>query len=201
MARASGQSRHREQNDWEHDRTERDAPATMSPMLKFPVSFVVCIACASMLAACSPKYDWREVRGSAAPFVVLLPAKPSSHTRTVNLGGVDVSMTMTAADVDGVTFAVGTAELPDAAKAQQALDAMKTALVRNIGGTVQREKLSPPGAVPASIDIQATGAESRVLLARLIAKDKRIYQVIVVGKQSSLPPEAADTFLTSFKLN
>ena len=157
--------------------------------------------CAILLAACSPKFDWREVRGSAAPFVVLLPAKPASHTRTVNLDGIEVPMTMTAADVDGTTFAVGTAELPDAARAQQAIVAMKTALVRNIGGTVRKETLSAPGTVPTTLEVEATGAESRILLARFVANDKRVYQVVVVGKENTLSREAADTFFTSFKLN
>ena len=176
----------------------------MSPMFTSPLSLIskaACIVCIAMLAACSPKFDWREVRGSAAPFVVLLPAKPASHTRTINLDGIEISMTMTAADVDGVTFAVGTAELPDEAKAPQALAAMKTALVRNIGGSVRKETASAPGAVPSTIDIEATGADSRVLFGRFVAKDKRIYQVIAVGKESALPREAVDTFLTSFKIN
>lgn len=173
----------------------------MSPMLRSPVSLLAKVACIALLAACSPKFDWREVRGSAAPFVVLLPAKPASHTRAVNLDGIEVSMTMTAADVDGVTFAVGTAELPDEAKAQQALTTMKTALVRNIGGTVRKETSSAPGTIPVTIDIEAAGAESRVLFGRFIANGKRVYQVIAIGKESALPREAADTFLTSFKLN
>jgi hypothetical protein len=154
-----------------------------------------------LLAACSPKFDWREVRGTAAPFVVLLPAKPASHTRTVNLDGIEVAMTMTAAEVDGATFAVGTAELPDEAKARHALTVMKTALIRNIGGSVRKEAASAPGAIPATIDIEAAGAESRVLYGRFVANGKRVYQVIAVGKESTLPREAIDTFLTSFKIN
>ncbi|HYC41503.1 MAG TPA: hypothetical protein VEB70_00795 [Noviherbaspirillum sp.] len=173
-------------------------------MFTSTVSFLgktACIACIALLAACSPKFDWREVRGSAAPFVVLLPAKPASHTRTINLDGIEVSMTMTAADVDGVMFAVGTAELPDEARAQQALAAMKTALVRNIGGSVRKETVSAPGALPRTINIEAAGAESRVLFGRFVANGRHIYQVIAVGKENALPPEAVDTFLTSFKIN
>ena len=49
-------------------------------------------------------------------------------------------MTMTAVDVEGAMFAVGSAQAPDAAKAQAALAAMKTALVNNIGATVTQEK-------------------------------------------------------------
>lgn len=172
-------------------------------MIKFslaPIYRAVCISCALLLVACSPKLDWREVRGSGAPFVVLLPAKPASYTRAVNLDGLQVSMTMTAAEVDKVVFAVGTAELPDAAEAPKALNAMKTALVRNIGGTIKQEKTSQDGAA-ATIDIEASGTESRVLLARFLAKDKRVYQLVMLGKEGALSREAADTFFSSFKLN
>jgi hypothetical protein len=160
-----------------------------------------CIAGAVLLSACSPKFDWREVRGPNAPYVVLLPTKPASHTRTVDLDGMQVSMTMTASDVDGVTFAVGSAVLPDATQAPKALNAMKTALVRNIGGAITQEKSSAAGAVPTVIEIEASGAESRLLLARFIAKENRIYQAVVVGKDKAVSREAADMFFTSFKLN
>ncbi|HJV83291.1 hypothetical protein [Noviherbaspirillum sp.] len=173
-------------------------------MTKFslaPFFKAACVACALLLAACSPKLDWREVRGSGAPFVVLLPAKPASYTRTVNLDGLQVSMTMTAAEVDKVVFAVGTAELPDVALTPKALNAMKTALVRNIGGTIKQEKVSQAGTAPATIDIEASGTESRLLLARFLAKDKRVYQLVMLGKEGTLSREAADTFFGSFKLN
>lgn len=183
-------------------------PATISSMLKFSIPSLLklaCIACAFLLPACSPKYDWREVRGSGVPFTVLLPAKPATHTRTVHLDGMQVTMTMTAAEVDEVTFAVGTAELQEAAQTQKALIAMKTALVRNIGGTVKQEKSSAAGSVPTVIEVEASGATSddqpRILLARFVAKDKHIYQVVMTGKEKTMSRDAADTFFTSFKTN
>lgn len=161
------------------------------------------LASALFLLACSPKYDWREVRGAGAPFMVMLPAKPASHARPINLGGTQVTMTMTAAEVDGVSFAVGTAEMPDASQAQKALAAMKTALVKNIGGTIKQEKSSPAGTAPTVIEVEASGAsgngQSRLLLARFVAKEQRIYQVVVVGPEQAVSREAADTFFTSFK--
>lgn len=180
--------------------TEMPPAVTIAGMFPPLVRIALTTAGLALLAACSPKYDWREVRGANAPFVVLLPAKPATQTRDINLDGLQVSMTMTAADVDGVSFAVGSAELGDATQAPRALAAMKTALVRNIGGTVSREQASAAGVVPATIDIEASG-NGRLLLARFAAKDKRIYQAVVVGKQNAVSREAADTFLESFKPN
>lgn len=154
------------------------------------------------LSACSPRFDWREVHGVRVPFSVLLPAKPTSSSRQVDLAGMPVTMTMTAADVDDVVFAVGSAELPDAAAAVRALEAMKAGLARNVGGTIRRESVSSGGTV---IDLEAAGTpgngdeQPRLLIARLIAVDQRVYQLAVAGKEKAVSREAAGTFLASFK--
>lgn len=169
------------------------------------------------LCACTPRYDWREVRGTNVPYTVLLPAKPSTHTRTVNLGGIQASMTMTATEVGNTTFAVGTAELPDPAQAQAALLVMKGTLVKNIGGIVRREKITL-GSQASTIEFDAgpaagksgagagtaapvRGGPANALHARLLARQQRIYQVIVVGTDKAIPQDAIDTFLTSFRLD
>lgn len=162
-----------------------------------------CFGCCLLLLACSPKFDWREVRGSAPPFVAALPAKPATHARQIDLDGIPLTMTMTGAEVDNVTFAIGAAELPNAAQAAHALTAMKTALVRNIGGTVKHEKASAPGAGPAMIELEASAATpggQRLLLARFIARERHVYQLVVTGLESDVSREAADTFFMSFRL-
>lgn len=165
---------------------------------------------ACLLSACTPKYDWREIRGTAAPFVAALPAKPSTMSRPINLDGVSVTMSMTAAEVGGTTFAVGSAQLPDAAKAQAALAAMKVALVKNINGSIKGEKSVAPQAqhqdVSNAVEIEAVGSragspKTLLLMARFVAKGERVYQLVVVGEEKSVSREAADTFFTSFKFN
>ena len=171
-------------------------------MKKSILSLLLACGTGFLLCACSPKYDWREIRGEGAPYSVMLPAKPASYSRPVNIGGNKVTMTMTATEVDGITFAVGTAELPDAATAARAVTAMKDALVNNIHGRVQREAATSNGAA-ADITVDASGkdpsGQARVLHARFLARDKRVYQVIVTGKEGAVPQEAVDTFLASFR--
>lgn len=159
------------------------------------------LGCCLLLGACTPKYDWRDVRGDRAPFTVLLPAKPSVLSRQVNLGGIQASMTMTAAQIEDVTFAVGSAELPDAAQAQAALLVMKETLVKNIGGVIRHEK-STLGKNLSTIELDAAapgGSTARALHARLVARDRRVYQAIVIGREKAIRQDAVDTFLTSFK--
>jgi hypothetical protein len=181
-------------------------------MLKtpFPLSnFLSVIGCIALLAACDPTYNWREVRSADAPYTVNLPAKPASHSRPVNLNGIQVTMTMTAAEVEGVTFAVGSAKLSDPKTAAAALQSMKTAMTRNIGGTIRQEKsFSTQGSSVPSIELEVagspganTGGQPKVLHARFIEKDQWIYQVIVLGSEPSISREAVDTFFSSFKIN
>ncbi|WP_432240415.1 hypothetical protein [Herbaspirillum robiniae] len=156
------------------------------------------------LAACSPRYNWREASDNGAHFVVLLPGKPATVTRPVDLDGPTVDMSMTAAEAGGATFAVGTAELADAAAAVKALDAMSTALLNNIGGRPQGTALLPgkTDGFSRSIDLDAHGAAGGRplrLVARLAARDRRIYQVLILGDEKALTDENIETFFGSFK--
>lgn len=165
-----------------------------------------CIAATALLLACSPTYDWREIRSADANFMVMFPGKPASHSRPVNLDGTQVTMSMTAAEVDGVTFAVGSAVLADPTQAQTALLAMKTALTRNMAGKVRYDKSVATHAMPGMTEIEVdspaaagAGNQSRVLIARFAARDSRVYQLVVVGAEKNVAREQVDTFFSSFK--
>lgn len=174
------------------------------PIFPLPSRSLMLVATVIALAACSPKYDWREVHGTDAPFAVLLPAKPVTVSRPVNLDGVQVTMAMTAAEAGGVSFAVGSAILPDAGAAQLALLAMKKAMLNNIKGTIVTEKTATAAASGSiATDIEATGSigsQPARLFARFVAQDKRVYQAVVLGPEPALSHDAVDAFFSSFKL-
>lgn len=164
-----------------------------------PIPLLATLLAAVALTACSPRLDWRDYRGSQAPYAVLFPGKPATHTRQIDLGGQAAPMTMAATDIDGTVFAVGSVELADADHAQLAVQAMKTAMVRNIGA-VQPAESTRDGA----FEIEAHGArgsERVTLRGRFLTRGKRAYQVIVVGPDNAVSREDADTFLRSFKVN
>ena len=162
---------------------------------------------ALLLAACGSSHNWRDYSSQEAPYRIMFPDKPAIHKRPIDIDGMKVDMTMTAVDVDGTVFAVGSAIAPDAGHAQAALAAMKTALVRNIGATVTSEKASAAastsGGQRSSIDIEAAGVQNGApmkLVGHFEARDKRFYQVIVMGKTKNMPKDDVDQFLSSFKL-
>ena len=180
-------------------------------MRPFPYRILLTAALSALsLAACSPQFNWRDYASDDAPYRVMFPDKPSTHTRRIDLNGLKVDMTMTAAQVNGTTFAVGTAQAPDAASAEAALGAMKTALVKNIGATIKSEKVGKSSAATAggsarsaAIDVDASGeqkGEPMRLVGHFESRDKRFYQVIVMGKEKDLTRENVDMFMSSFKL-
>lgn len=162
------------------------------------LAFIPAMLAAVVLAGCNPTYNWREHSNQDGRYKVLFPAKPATFTRPVDVDGLRVEMTMTAAEVKGATFAVGSAVAPDAARAQAALPAMRLALLRNIGAGDDQ--------VPAAQDgsrVDASGAvkgKPMRLHGRFETRGQRFYQVIVIGPADAVPAEQVDQFLSSFTL-
>jgi len=162
---------------------------------------LLCVVVALLsLTACSPKYNWREVHGKDTPFVALFPDKPVTVTRAVNLDGQPINMTMTAAEVDGVSFAIGCATLADSSQSAATLHTMKAAMLRNIGGKPKNADIDQTEDIEASGTRDKDGAsEPLLLLGHFAAKGNRVYQVIVLGKETAVLRDEAHTFLTSFQ--
>ena len=158
------------------------------------------LAASLLLSGCNPTYNWRDYSSNDAPYRIMFPSKPVTHTRTIDLNGMQVEMTMTAAEVEGVMFAVGTGVAPNAAQARAALAAMCTALVRNIGAKVEHESTAAAG---TAVDIDAAGSangQPMKLRAHFEARGQRFYQVVVMGKATAVASEHADQFISSFTL-
>lgn len=162
-------------------------------------------ALATVLTGCDPALNWREVRSNDAGYIALFPAKPTSFERAVDLDGLQVMMNMTAAEADGMSFAVATAVIQDEAQRTKALTAMQTAMLRNIQGEIAEQKSVTVKGGATAIQIHATGKAGRTgtplaLFARFVMHESRVYQVIALGPKEKLATETADTFLSSFAL-
>ena len=158
------------------------------------------------LASCDPALNWREVRSNDAGYSALFPAKPTSFERAVNLDGLQVMMNMTAAEADGVSFAVATAIIEDEGQRTKALIAMQTAMLRNIQGEIKEKKTVTVKGGATAIQMHATGQAGQagtpmVLFARFVMHERRVFQVIALGPKEKLSAETADTFLSSFAFN
>ncbi|HUN90913.1 MAG TPA: hypothetical protein VMU33_02575 [Burkholderiaceae bacterium] len=174
------------------------------------------LVAAALLAACSPRFDWRDVRPAPGGFVVALPDRPQTVARDVAVtlpGGVlHLALTMTSTGVGATLFAVGVAPLPPAAAqdADAVLAWFRDGIVRNLAGTVTASRpLAPPpgatGALRASEELVARGTmepghRAARLDARLYVFEDRLYSLAAVAAEGELPPEARDTFFDSFRI-
>jgi hypothetical protein len=165
-----------------------------------------------LLGACSPTYNWREVRAEDGGCLVLMPARPSKQTRAIELAGLRVDMAMQGAQAADTAFSVATVALPDDADEtrQRALEAMRVGMVRNIAGDERSvralevpvvDTLGLAVGTVAGVEVEAVGRmrdKEATLIARFVAAGPKAWQCVVLGTHVEREPAA--TFLQSFKL-
>lgn len=127
-----------------------------------------------------------------------MPAKPASLAQTIKLNDVDVTMQMSAADVDGISFAVGYVKIPGTSQAETILAAMKQGMLKNIHANITKETQQNGDEIEAIG--QLPNGDSVKLVARFVARNGWAYQAVIIGKSKAIKPEVIDTFMTSFKL-
>jgi hypothetical protein len=145
---------------------------------------------------------------------VLLPGRPQTVVRDVEFDGSKAQMSMTSTGIGATMFATGVARLPatavaDAPGRQKSLAHFRDALVRNVGAQGARQSAAPkldsagqPVLLAEAIEATgqlADGRNSR-LAARFFIVDDRLFQVVALGAEGEIPPDALDTFFTSFRL-
>ncbi len=186
------------------------------PLLAGPIFRVFMLLLSALtVCACSPRYNWRDVQGIEGVSATF-PGKVQKATRRVDLDGIPVSMTMTGARVEQLTFVVGLADLPSAEGdvSARALEAVQKALLLNIAATDAKTSLAviprrdPAAAAVAARVIDATGhvnGEPVFISVRLAVQGKHLYEFMVSGPASSHNDpdkrEALETFFSSLRLN
>jgi hypothetical protein len=166
-----------------------------------PVAIAAVLILASLLAACSPTFNWREVRAEPVGLKAMLPCKPDKGARTVPMAGREVSLEVLGCDTGGATFALLFADIGDPGRTGEVLAHWKTATLANLRSIAARETpFRPPGA-PAlrdSIQVVASGQRadgSKVEShAAYFARGSHVFQAVIYADQ--LKPEVADTFFS-----
>ena len=148
------------------------------------------------LAACSPRYNWREVPVAAGAVSAAFPDKPETHRRTLPYEGGSVEFYLTAAQVGDTLFAVGYAPWPaamrgDAAKQAAFGRAVLSSLYRNLD-------TAPPAQLPGfgqrfAIDGRSPKGPAR-MEARLWLLPDGLVEGLVTASAHSYPQHEADEF-------
>jgi hypothetical protein len=163
-----------------------------------------------LLAACSPAFNWREVRPENTRLSLLLPCKPDKAQKIVPLGGTPTTLFMLGCDAGGATFAVALADLgnsSNAAKAQAVLAQWQSLTLANMKAAPASAEALPfklPGATPQAPPtlVKALGQRADGTAvngqAAYFAQGSQVFQAVVYA--ATISPEVAETFFSSLKL-
>ena len=167
-----------------------------------------------LLAACSPKYNWREMPAADDAIRVSFPARPTADTRDVEVAGYTLPLTFNIAPVDSSVFAVGHAKLPDAVlndpvELAKVADAFEEVLRANLKGTLAGRREVKLKQAPndtrklfRAVEIEvhgAVGTSPAWLLGRVYVLGNSLIEVVALGPESELTTDVAKTFMDSVR--
>ena len=167
------------------------------------------LLCVSLVAACSPAYNWRTVTDADEGYTIDLPANPTIDERSVDIAGNALPMHVRAARAEGAVFSIATIDLPrdDAQLRESVVDALRRALARNVQATPIERSITVPmaqGAAVSAVEILATGKagdahEQRTIHAWIAANGRHVYQAAIIAARTP-PQEQSEQFFGSLKL-
>ena len=155
-----------------------------------------------VLTACSPTFNWRDVRPEGTRLALLMPCKPDKAQRTVPMAGQPTALNLLSCDAGGVTFAVSVADVDDAAKTAAVLVQWQSATLANFKALpTPGTAFKLPGLTSAGVMVKATGqrANGQVVSsqAAYFAQDSRVFQAMMYA--DNISPDVADTFFSGLK--
>ena len=172
---------------------------------------ILATSLALVLAACSPKHDWRVVHNQELGWQATFPAKPVQFSRELTLPGTatPVRLTLSSAKVDEAMFAVGWITNGN----ESTRKALESAMLANINappGSIRDSNVSISG-LPARA-LQAKGemriqAGKEAVPVRMVMRSLTIggqqpmvIEIIAVGPESDLASDIAEQFVESLRL-
>jgi hypothetical protein len=157
------------------------------------------LAGTAALAACTPTFNWREVRAETAGLKAMLPCKPDKAVRKVTMAGREVSLEALGCDAGGSTFAILSADIGTGAAAGEFLSQWQAATLSRLrSDSAQAMQFLPPGAIdlPESRQVVASGqrpdgskVQSR---AAYFFHGHHVFQAVIYS--DALTPEIAEPF-------
>ena len=153
----------------------------------------------SLLAACQPALNWREVRPAQSGAMALFPCKPEVEQRPAQAGQSAMGLAQCEAG-GGLRFALSWADTPDPTQAGPALKAMAEALAAKLNQPLAAvQPLQVPGMTPlpeaAQHHLTGTGGVAHVAV---FAHGGRVYQALMTAPKDD--PAAWDAFVAGLRI-
>lgn len=161
------------------------------------------LALALALAACSPRYNWREVDVADGHVRAAFPDRVMTDTRDLRLDTHTLRFTLATATVGDAVFAIGSAPLPPEIAANPgARQALGRALVSSLYANMQAPPPTEWPALGQEIEVHGKAmGKPGWLQAKVWVTDTMLIEAVAAGTQESLPAERAREFLRSVVIN
>ncbi len=164
-----------------------------------------------LLAACSPKHDWRVVSNHDLGWQATFPAKPVQFSRELTLPGTSapVRLTLSSAKVDEAMFAVGWIANGNEST-RKALEAAMLANINARGNSIQASNVSvsglPAKAIAAKGEMRVQAGKEPVPVRMIMrsltigGQQPMVIEIIAVGPEADLPGDIAEQFIESLRI-
>jgi hypothetical protein len=162
-----------------------------------------------------PEFNWRDVRFDEPGLIVTLPGKATSMSRSIDLAGNKVQMTMNGVKVNEVSYTVAWINI-DSGQAEATLKAMALGMTNNIAAKTKQFSPSQISLIDGSgkvlskvagqrLSASGEGANALQLEAIFVSHRNKVFQVVALGPRSafgaaSAHSESAKQFLESVRL-
>ena len=156
------------------------------------------------LAGCNPALNWRDVRPEGTNLGLLMPCKPNTVVKKVDLAGQSTSMQLSGCDAADLTFALSSAEVAEAAQASTILAAWQQATLANMkaakADSISNLKIKGAVGSPA-VWVKATGKRpdgtAVVGHAAYFAQGTTVFQAVIYG--TDIKADVAETYFSGLK--
>ena len=162
----------------------------------------VLLAVIILLAACSPKLDWRTVQSPQERYTALFPGKPDKLERRIPYQEQELNQTLEAVKIDNDIYSISSIQVPvnQAAATKKIITQLKNNFLERAkasGGVVAKERASYQAnnrqKLPTTdyfITFKLNGKEQQQMRVRWITRqasngDSWIYQVSVLHASAS----------------
>ncbi len=163
----------------------------------------------AVLVACTPTLNWRETHFGDRGLQVLMPCKPDTATRTVQLPSknqaIDVTLRMQGCEAGDLQFTLTQMTVPEGVAMNDALSAWRAASfvplkVQSSDVPVQHWRIEGASEAPSPQRAQVRTATHRAQWV-WFAQTNQLYQAAVYGDaKSSKLDEAAEVYFSGIKL-
>jgi hypothetical protein len=166
---------------------------------------VVFALCLSLLAACNPVHNWRELVWSRADIKAMFPCKPDLGSQKVELAGHPVDLQMAGCEVGDQLFAISCFDLKATDQLQATQQAWQRDMLTNLQAAspvISAVAIKGASLWPAPVRLRAAGRGTRGerLQAQAVWFAKAATLCHAVMYAPDIGQEAVETFFSGIEI-